>query len=65
MMTSHKVGLGFVAAGLIGGVLIGALDLQTYRAPIYIGIGGSCFVTVFVLALREQLRKREQEKLRP
>jgi hypothetical protein len=53
MKRSTKIGLGFVATGVLTGFCIGLFDLQHLRTPIWIGLGSACAVVVFVVKYRE------------
>ena len=52
MKPFHKVGLGFVAAGFVVGVLTPILGLQGFKTPILITLGALCGLTIFVMVLR-------------
>jgi hypothetical protein len=53
----HKVGLGFVAAGIVLGVAIPALGFESFGKPLTRGLLFLCFVTIFALAYRERTKR--------
>lgn len=57
MRLTTKVGLGFVAAGLMVGVLVGGLGLQDQKTLIRAVLGGLCFVTIFAVSYRERTKQ--------
>ena len=57
MTSVNKVGLGFVAAGFVGGFLTDVLGLQRFNKPLLVGFAVLCFVTIFVVSLRTRMRK--------
>jgi hypothetical protein len=62
MRLTTKIGLGFVAAGLIVGVLISSLGLQGYKTLILVVLGGLCFVTLFAISYRERTKQAAAPK---
>ena len=57
MTASSKVGLGFVAAGVVVGFLTSALGLQHLKVPIWGSLLVLCAVTVFTISFRNRIRK--------
>lgn len=57
MNSSSKVGLGFVATGLLVGFLTSALGLQHLKTPLWVGLAVLCLVTVFAMSFRHRIRK--------
>ena len=58
---SMKVGVGFIAAGLVVGMVLGTFDLwDEHRSAIDWTIGVVTFVTMFILIYREGLAKRRK-----
>lgn len=57
MTTSTKVGLGFVAAGFVVGIMTSALELEHLQKPIWGSLLALCAVTIFVIAYRERTRQ--------
>jgi type III secretory pathway component EscR len=57
MTIVSKVGLGFIATGVVVGFLTNALGLQHLKKPIWVSLGVLCFVTVFAISLRTRTRK--------
>jgi hypothetical protein len=54
MRTSSKVAVGFVAVALVVGFTTGFFGLNYLKKPIWGGLAVLCFVTVFLLSLKEQ-----------
>jgi hypothetical protein len=54
MGPTQKVGISFVAAGALAGVLISALGLQEWRLPIYAALLSACAVGVYRVARSEE-----------
>ncbi len=58
MASTHKIGLSFIAAGAVSGVLISVLGLQRWKVPIYGILLASCAVSVYLSARRESRDRR-------
>ena len=66
MTATSKVGVGCVVLGLVVGFLVGFLDLDHLKRPIYGGLLAVVFITVFTTAViskrREGYRNAAEKK---
>ena len=58
MTLSTKAGLVFFAVALVAGFVMGTFGMRHYRTAMLVTLGVLCFVSVFVLAYREQVARR-------